>query len=649
MKKVFLSDSLGYIALRFLGPLLRILPVEAGLFLGRRLADVVYLLDLRHRARVYAHLKIALGDKYSPRQLSVLVRKFYESYGQNLLEIFYLPRFDRKYLRRYIRTAGLEIVQAALKKGRGVIFLTVHAGSWELSNAICANLGLPFSLFVRVQRYPRMSNLLNSYRRQAGGRIIESGDFLRQMVQELKANRIIGMTADQGGSAGVLVDFFGRPASMAHGAVKLALKYGAAIIPVFYRRIRGRQIEVNFIEDFPMSLTAEPERDIWENLQRLFGIFERYIRAYPQEYLWVYKIWKYSNRREILILSDGRAGHLRQSQALAGIVSAQLKAKGIESRSQLLELKIKSRLARCALKLSGLLSGRYSCQGCLWCLRSFLEPHSYTELLKVRPDIVISCGADLGLVNQLVSRETAAKSLVLMRPAFLGLSGFDLAVIPQHDQPPRRKNVCVSEGALNLVDEAYLKEQGEKLLRASGFRLQASGFYLGLFIGGNSKNFSLSLETLGEVIAQLKSAAATLEGGILATTSRRTSSEMESLLKLELEGSSCLSLLVIANEKNLPEAVGGILGLSQVIICSPESISMISETAASGRYVVVFQESGLDAKHRRFLGHFARKKYIRLSPANNLAETILNLWQLRPDSFTPDDRRRVSEVLKRVI
>ena len=135
----------------------------------------------------------------------------------------------------------------------------------------------------------------------------------------------------------------------------------------------------------------------------------------------------------------------------------------------------------------------------------------------------------------------------------------------------------------------------------------------------------------------------------MITTSRRTPREIENLLKGELKGYSRSKLLIIANEKNIPEAVGGILSLSQIVITSPESISMVSEAVSSKKYVFVFREDGLSSKHRRFLEHFSNNKYIYITDASNLGRQIEEVWQKRPALKTLNDNSLVREAIKKIL
>ena len=650
MNKDSVIDYSSCILFRVLGFFIRNLPKKFSLFLGRRIGDLLYALDSKHKAIAYVNIKTALSDQLTPDKISGIAREFYRSFGQNLIEIFFIPLINKEYINKYITIEGLDYIAEAFKKGKGVILLGVHEGSWELSNIICASLGFPFVLFVRDQRYPRLDKLLNSYRIQKGCRIIQRGNGVRQLIQALKTNQAIGMTADQGGKNGTLVKFFGKEASMPTGAVRFGLKYGVAIIPAFYTRLKGPYIKIIINPAYELKKTGDPSKDIAVNLQGLVSIFEEHILKYPQEYLWSYKIWKHSREKNILILSDDKTGHLRQAQALSKIISEYLKEKGAGVRIDNVEVYFKSKFAQSALTFSSCLADRFHCQGCLWCLRNFLTENTYKTLISKKPDVIISCGSSLAPVNFILARENLAKSIVIMRPSILSVKRFDLVVIPRHDSPIKRRNVVVTEGALNLIDESYLKERARKLRQSVlSARGELTDICFGLLLGGDTKGFSLGIETVSGVIRQIKSACEKLKADILVTTSRRTSPDIENLVKEEFSNYPRCKLLIVANEKNIPEAVGGILGLSQIIITSPESISMISEAVNSNRYVLVFKSGGLNSRHSRFLEHFAKNRYVYLSEVEDLSRTIGETWTKRPQIYTSKDNLLIRQSLKRIL
>ena len=614
-------------------------------FLGARLGELIYYLDLKHKAIAYSNIKAAFGKEFAPSRIRQLTREFYRTFGQNLIEMFLIPIIDKEYVDKYISIEGIDYIKEGFKRGKGAILAGVHEGSWELSNIISANLGFPFSIFMRDQRYPRLDRLLNSYRRQKNYRVIERESQMREIIRVLNNNEALGITLDQGGKSGVLVKFFGKKASMASGAVRLALKYNCALIPVFYTRIKGPYIKIFVEPPFTFKKTGNLAQDIQENLQGLISIFEKYILRYPQEYLWTYKIYKHAQQGNILILSDGKTGHLRQSQALAKMASSYLTDKAISTNIDYVEVKFKNNLSRRALTLSSCLSGKYQCQGCLWCLKAFLKADTYKSLISKNPDIVISCGSAIAGVNFVITRENLAKSIAIMRPSVLSMKRFDLVVMPAHDKPKRGKNIVVTEGALNLIDEEYIKPQAASL--RPGVKIEKD-LVLGLLLGGDTKNFKLSAGLLTPIIAQIKLFLEIHNAEILITTSRRTNREAEHSVREEFSNYSHAKLLIIANEKNIPEAVGGILGLSKIAIISPESISMISEAASSGRYAIVFK-SKIDSRHDYFLNYMAKRKYIYLCDPEDIFQTLEKIYNGRPQIKVLKDREIVKAALKRIL
>jgi len=584
-------------------------------FLGRRLGDLIYFLDPRHRARVRANIKKALSGSLDTRRIKTISRAFYRELGQSIVEVFLIPAIDKKYLDKYVTIDGLQNIYNGLKRGRGVILMVVHEGSWELSNIVSSLQGYPFNVIVRDLGMPRLNNILNVYRRQKGAKTIDRENQLQEVIRVLKNGEALALTIDQGGAQGVHVKFFGRDASMASGAVKLALKYDSAMLPVFISRIKGPQSKITIQPAMELRRSGNAVDDLQANLQEAVHIFEDFIAQEPKEYFWTYKIWKHGLQRDILILWDGRAGHLRQAQAAAKLLAENLKTRNIEAIIKEVEVKPGA--------------DNYAC---LW---------------RFSPDFIISCGASTAKINYRLSKINQAKSIVIMRPGLMNINKFDLVIIPRHDNPPERKNVVITDGALNLIDGDYLKEQAIRL--KEGLRVKGQGLSLGLLIGGDSRKFRLKIGTVSEVARQIKDAARELNADILISTSRRTPKEIEDLIKVEFKDYPACKLLVIANEKNCPDAVSGILGLSSLVVISPVSISMVSEAASSGKHVLVFKEKGLGSKHVRFLRYLAENKYIHLTDACDLAAKAAQIHSVKPENKALQDSLPVKKAMAQII
>ena len=648
MKKNSLVDYFAFILLKIFGPLFRALPVNFCYFLGRSLGYCLYHFDRRHRAIAFSNIKEALGNKFTPAEISDITKSFYQSFGQSIIEVFLIPRIDKEYLKKYVEVTGVENIRNAFKKGKGVILLVVHECGWELSNIVAASLGFSFNVIVRDQGLPMLNGLLNKFRREKGAKVIARGEELRQLIAVFKNNEAVAMTLDQGGAAGELVKFFGRSASMSTGAIKLALKYDAELLPVFFERVGGPYSRVIIEEPMKIEKGADAKENLRSNLQMAIGVFEKHIASHPKEYLWTYKIWKYSDLKRILLLSDGKTGHLRQLQAVKEIILKELEERKINAEVLSETVDFKNKTAKAAFALRSCFATKFNCQSYLRYLQKYLKTEVYNKLILYKPDIVVSCGSSAVGANYIIARSNLAKSIVIMRPGLLSAKKFDLVIAPKHDNLKAGKNLLQINGALNLINDDYLKTHGEMLkdnIPDHGFK----ALYIGLLMGGDTKKFTLIEKMVNEVVLELKKAADELDAGILMTTSRRTPEKIEKLLKNEFKNYKRAKLQIIANENNLPQAVGGILSLSRIIIISPESISMISEAASSGKAVLVFDMPGLSKRHKIFLKNLSGGGYIHLTKTNELAKNLKILLSQTGNANKLNDGLLVREALKGIL
>ncbi|MFH1339137.1 MAG: ELM1/GtrOC1 family putative glycosyltransferase, partial [Candidatus Omnitrophota bacterium] len=563
-------------------------------------------------------------------------------------ETLRIPKVGKGYIERYIRFKGKENLDNALKGRKGAIILGAHFGSWEICFAVAGILGYPLHVLTEGQaKNPMLDGFLNQTRQAHGVSVLKAGGRFRRIIRILQEGEFVGMVADHGIKEGVFVNFFGREVRTSALAVRVGIKFGVPILPVYLRRIKGPEHELVVLAPLKIKLTGNLDHDIRVNLEAINRIIEGCITGYPEQYLWFYKRFKYSRQRNILILHDGKAGHIRQVQAVLRLILAEAEKRNLQIQTKEMAVRFKNKLSSVLQSFSVIAAGHKQCKGCSWCVKYFLIPRAFAEMQSYFADIVISCGSSAAPVNLVVSGENQAKSVVLMRPGLLSTNRFDLVIMPAHDNPPKRDNVIVTDGALNLVNEEYIKSQ------VSGLKPQVTiekDVVLGLLLGGDTKRLRLTPDLLRPLIQQVKLFLERNDAEILITTSRRTSPEVENLIKQEFGEYSRCKLLVIANEKNIPEAVGGILGLSKIVIVSGESISMVSEAASSGRYVIVFKPPAFIGKrHNRFLENLARKNYIYLADSSALSAILEEIIVHKPGIIRLKDTLKVAEAVGKLL
>jgi Kdo2-lipid IVA lauroyltransferase/acyltransferase len=237
-------------------------------------AALGYRLAGRQRRAGMRNLRMAMPE-LSDRERLAILRGSFSSLGRLLV--------------------GFEHYETAVKRGQGVIFLTGHFGSWELSCFAHSLHGHPMKFVVREIDNARVERLIGSYRERAGNTPIEKRHASRDILRALRNNETIGILVDQNTTRdeGVFVDFFGIPAATTPAIATLALRTGAAVVPGFLiwdRKTRKHRLHF----DPPMELitTGDPARDILENTRACNAVLERMIRLYPDQWLWIHRRWK---------------------------------------------------------------------------------------------------------------------------------------------------------------------------------------------------------------------------------------------------------------------------------------------------------------------------------------------------------------------
>lgn len=650
MNKNSLNEYPLYLAAKFLAVFFRALPFALSFFIGRRLGSLGPYINRKRWRIAYANIKCALGNKYSPQQLKKISKQTYKHMGQGIIEILLLPKMDKAYVERNFEFEGFENMDNALKLGKGAIFLTAHFGSWEVAASALPINGYVFKGIAREQKPYLINNMLNSFREAHGCKMISKGMPIREILKALRNNEIVGMLVDQdAGKTGILTDLFNKPASWNRGVMQFALRTGCKILPGFAHKKGGAKIK--FVTHKPIVFPEHgtEEDKIKEGFRQYAAILEESIRKSPDQWLWQHRRWKSSPQRRILILNDGKTGHLRQSQATLLQLKKLYKERGLSSEDIITEttdIKFKNTFAKNILYFgSHFLCAFY--RGPMRCLRACLNEEIYRRLVKTYADVIISCGGKLAAVNILFSKECNARSVVVMNPGGFLINKFNLAIIPRHDSPKKNKNVVITSGAPNLIDKTLIEYQADKLKYETGNMRKRK---IGLLLGGNYKKFSMSEDIIAKLIDQINMASERIDADILITTSRRTPKEAEILLKQKFSRNPRSKLLIIASENNKEGVVGGILGLCDITIVSPESVSMISEAASSGSYVFVFDAETIpDKRHKLFLKNLADNGYIKLVDIDTISEQIDKFFKERPEVKALNDNEVIKKGLERIV
>ncbi len=258
------------------------------------LADVWYRLDRRHREITRRNLAFAYGSELSLEEREQFARKIFRHFVRFAWEIAELLCAHRAYLRKKVIILGIEQLDQALAKGRGVICIAAHAGNWEYTAMGTGLQHRPVMVVARELDQPLGRRLARYLRERGGNLMVNKQRGLKDILAHLKQNRVVGIVIDQNTTTegGLLVDFFGKPARTTPVAAVLARHRNIPVLPSFSRRLPdGRHLMI-FFPPIPIHKTSDPEADIRHHLQEQSLAVEAWVRAEPSQWLWLHRRWK---------------------------------------------------------------------------------------------------------------------------------------------------------------------------------------------------------------------------------------------------------------------------------------------------------------------------------------------------------------------
>ncbi|MDO8675941.1 MAG: ELM1/GtrOC1 family putative glycosyltransferase [Candidatus Omnitrophota bacterium] len=643
--------------LKGLGVVLRALPFGAALGLARIFGAAGYYFLPAKRRVAYGNVKTAFGGKRSPEEIDRIVKKAFQGLACSFVEFLWLPKIKRLGSDRFVTQHGMENIHAAMARGKGVILLAVHFGSWELANIVGSSWGYPYNMVANEQpKTPALNIVVNEYRRMTGAKLIAPGAAIRGVVKALRANEIVTLVLDQGGTQGIPVPFLGKTASMSTGAVRLALKYGAALVPAWIVRAPDGHHDLRLFPAMDLVVTGNMEQDVITNTRAAVKLIEALIDDCPDQYLWFYKVYKYTTQHKTVILDDGKTGHLRQSQAAARALASVLRSRGKDMEEVIVPVVFKSRLAgKICVVFAGLSQFFVFLRNERW-LRFFLTKESYRTLLSHKPDSVISCGSTTGGVNFICAASNQAKSVSILKSGLVKRERFDLSILPRHDKPDGKvRGRCVfTKAAPNLITPQYLKVQEAGLLAVYPHLKANARLKIGVMLGGDAKGVAYDAGVIHQLLRQLKEVAGHFNAELLVTTSRRTPADVDALVARDLKNFEYCALCVIANKQNVPQAVGGILSLSDIVVVSGESVSMVSEALSSGKRTIVFAPQGAYGpsarnKYDRFVLDLSDEGYLMAVSVKEISAALNDMIRNKFSPKAIDDQGVVCKALEEII
>jgi KDO2-lipid IV(A) lauroyltransferase len=270
---------------------LHLMPMTIVRACGGALGAIVCAVDRFHRRIALENLRRAFPSRSAGENAEVC-RGMFMHFGRLLLELIRFSALTPEQMLERVDVEGQEHVDQAYRQGKGVLYFTGHFGYWEIQAIAFALHAEPISVVARPLDNPHLHAMLERIRTCTGNTVIYRQGGLRRVLRDLQNNRGVAMLIDQHlHSDAVSVEFFNRPAATTSALAALALRTGAAVIPVFAFPLRGGRYRLIYDRPVPAPDATGPDA-IREFTQRCTDVLEMYVRRDPQLWLWMHRRWR---------------------------------------------------------------------------------------------------------------------------------------------------------------------------------------------------------------------------------------------------------------------------------------------------------------------------------------------------------------------
>ena len=268
------------------------LPIRVQLRLGGLLGRGFYW--IRPKYRRIARMNIdRCFPHWSEEQKASCIRDHFQSIGMSVPEVANAWWASEKQLQPLNVVEGSEYLDAAHAKGRGVVLLSAHFTTLEITGILLGLFRRPVDAFYRRPRNKLVDRVMRKGRSRAIERLIPSNDF-PAAIRSLREGRTIWYAFDQHqkqARGSMMIPFFGEP-SLTNPALRTLVKRtGAAVVPFYAVRVVGRR--VRYVLRFGPELAEFPSYDCGADLLRLKQILEGMVTTAPAQYLWTRDHFKY--------------------------------------------------------------------------------------------------------------------------------------------------------------------------------------------------------------------------------------------------------------------------------------------------------------------------------------------------------------------
>lgn len=268
-------------------------------FVGKRLAWWTAGVLCRLKPSIYhtvrANTQQVLGGFAEPLALEETVRRVFYTAIRSHYDLYRALRLPQEKLAALVEfpETAQAIAHSLWKREGGSVLVFPHLGNFDLAGQAITT-AFPEMQLITLPDPPPGFQLANEFRKRSGIQVTPlSSNALRQAIQLLRRGGAVSTAVDRPVSdLDEPICFFGHPARLPSGHVRLALKTGAVIVTgCCFLSPETQRYTLHLDPPLEMIRTGNRERDVQINMEQVIASLETLIRRWPDQWQMFVPVW----------------------------------------------------------------------------------------------------------------------------------------------------------------------------------------------------------------------------------------------------------------------------------------------------------------------------------------------------------------------
>jgi len=256
---------------------------------------LLFSFNKEHKRYAKANLDFVYGNTISESKKQEIIKNSYKNLIYNVYEFIENQTLDLKGFNSKITIENEHYILDALKNKRKIILITAHYGNWEFGNSFIPLKYAPTTMVGRPMNNKYLNKELDATRTKNNTQMLTKRDAGRGLVKALKENRILGLVIDQHNGSGIDVNFLGHTVKQADSASRLAIKFDAIVLPLFFTMDSFGKYTGKFYEPLEPK-NYQGKNQILDFTQAQADVMQEHILSKPDQWFWQHKRFKKYNK-----------------------------------------------------------------------------------------------------------------------------------------------------------------------------------------------------------------------------------------------------------------------------------------------------------------------------------------------------------------